>query len=127
MPSTSLPSISDTADRTARLRRLQVLADWLDSRWRIPGTPWRIGLDGIASIVPVAGDTLTAVIAAWIVLEAKQFGVPPSTLARMAWNVGLDWAVGSIPIAGTVFDIGWKANNKNLKLLLRHLEEVKAP
>lgn len=106
-----------------RIRRLRRLADWLDSRWTIPGTGIRIGLDGIASIVPVVGDSVTGVVSAWMVLEAARLGVPRATLARMAWNVGLDWTVGSIPVAGTLFDIGWKANNRNLALILRHLEQ----
>ncbi|HYD29402.1 MAG TPA: DUF4112 domain-containing protein [Azospirillaceae bacterium] len=121
MPSTSS---LNTADAVARLRRLRRLADLLDSRWGIPGTPWRIGVDGLASLIPVVGDTATAVFSAWIVLEARRLGAPPSLLARMAMNVGLDWAVGSIPVAGTIFDVAWKANAKNVDLLIRHLEET---
>jgi hypothetical protein len=29
--------------------------------------------------------------------------------------------VGAIPIAGDIFDIGWKANRRNYKLLTRHM------
>jgi hypothetical protein len=43
-------------------------------------------------------------------------------LLRMAGNAGLDWAVGSIPVLGTIFDIGFKANTRNVNLLRRHLE-----
>lgn len=106
----------------ARLQRLKLIADWLDTRWRIPGTPIRIGVDGLASIVPGIGDSLTGIVAAYIVLEARRFGLPTSTVARMAANVGLDWVIGSIPVIGTLFDIGYKANRKNITLLLRHLE-----
>jgi hypothetical protein len=110
-----------------RLLRLQRLADLLDSRWRIPGTRWRFGLDGVASIVPVAGDTLTAVFSAYIVWQAASFGVPKPLLARMVANVGLDWLVGSLPVAGTVVDIAFKANRRNLDLLTRHLERRYTP
>lgn len=106
-------------DRLARLQRLSTL---LDSRWGIPGTRWRIGLDGIASIVPGIGDTLTAVISLYIVWQAASFGMPGSLIARMLANVGLDWAVGSIPVLGTVFDVAFKANRRNIDLLTRHLE-----
>lgn len=106
-----------------RLLQLQRLADLLDSRWRIPGTRWRFGLDGAASVVPVVGDTLTAGFSAYIIWQAASFGVPKSLLARMIANAGLDWAVGSIPVLGTVFDVAFKANRRNLALLTRHLEQ----
>jgi|SRR3954447_18794782 hypothetical protein len=109
-------------DHDALLAHLERLADLLDSRWRIPGTRIPIGIDGIASIFPVVGDSATGVIAAYLVFQAARFGVPKSVLLRMAGNVGLDWAVGSIPVLGTVFDIGFKANRRNMNLLRRHLE-----
>ncbi|WP_029007769.1 DUF4112 domain-containing protein [Azospirillum halopraeferens] len=121
MPSTSSSSSSDS-DRE-RLERLRRLAWWLDSRWRIPGIPIPIGLDGIASIVPVVGDTATAIVSAYIVREAMRFGLPRSLVIRMMANVGIDWAVGSIPVLGTLFDVAFKANRRNVDLLHRHLEE----
>ena len=106
----------------AQIARLRDLSNLLDSKWRFPGTEFRFGVDGIASIVPGVGDTLTGVIAAYIVWQAHQMGVPRRTLARMVWNVGLDWAVGSIPVLGTIFDFAFKANNRNMALLNRHLD-----
>lgn len=120
MPSMS-SSNSSESDR-ARLERLRALANLLDSRWRIPGTRIPIGLDGIASIVPVVGDSATAIVSVYMIVEALRFGLPASVIARMAANVGLDWAVGSIPVLGTVFDIAFKANRRNIDLLHRHLE-----
>ncbi len=105
-----------------RLQRLERLADLLDTRWRIPGIGFPICLDGIASIVPGIGDTATGIVAAYIVWEARKMGVPNSLLLRMLGNVGVDWAVGSIPVVGTVFDIAFKANRRNMILLRRHLE-----
>ena len=121
MPSTSSSRSSDV-DRE-RLERLRRLAALLDSRWRIPGTRIPIGLDGIASIVPVVGDSATAIVSAYIVYEAMRFGLPKALIARMAANVGLDWLVGSVPVLGTLFDIAFKANRRNVDLLHRHLEE----
>lgn len=106
-----------------RLERLRRLTRLMDSRWRIPGTRIPIGLDGIASIAPVVGDSATALVSAYIVWEAARFGIPKSLVARMIGNVGLDWAVGSIPVLGTIFDIAFKANRRNLDLLHEHLEE----
>jgi hypothetical protein len=35
----------------------------------------------------------------------------------MLFNVGLDTVVGSVPIVGDLFDAGWKANVRNIRLL----------
>ncbi|HYG86496.1 MAG TPA: DUF4112 domain-containing protein [Azospirillum sp.] len=106
-----------------RLERLHRLTWWLDTRWTIPGTRIGVGLDGIASLVPVAGDTLTALVSLHIINEASHFGVPKSLIARMLGNVALDWLLGSVPVIGTIFDIGFKSNVRNLRLLHRHLNE----
>jgi hypothetical protein len=111
------------APDAARLMRLTRMADALDSRWRIPGTGVRFGWDGVASVVPGVGDTVTAVFAGWMVLEAARMGAPAPLLARMAANVAVDWAVGSVPVLGTVFDVLFKANRRNLDLLTRHFAE----
>src|SRR5262245_53789293 len=96
------------------------LADLLDTRWRIPGTNWRFGIDPLASLFPVVGDVVTGLIGLYILEAAKRAGVPKRTLARMVWNLVADTALGSIPVVGTVFDVVFKANQKNLRLLERH-------
>lgn len=110
------------ARRERRLARLRSLAGWLDDRFRVPGTGWRFGLDGLLGLVPGIGDAITAVLAAYIVVEARRLGAPWGLLARMAANVGIDLAVGTVPVVGDVFDLGWKANRRNVALLTRHLE-----
>ncbi|WP_083897040.1 DUF4112 domain-containing protein [Azospirillum sp. B506] len=106
-----------------RLERLRRLARLMDTRWRIPFTRIPVGLDGIASLVPVAGDTATAIVSAYIIMEAARFDLPKVLVARMVFNVLLDWAGGSVPVLGTVFDIAFKANRMNLNLLHEHLEK----
>lgn len=106
-----------------RLERLRRLTRLMDTRWRIPGTRIPVGLDGIASLFPVVGDTATAAVSAYIILEATRFGIPKSLVARMVANVLLDWAGGSVPVVGTIFDIAFKANRMNLDLLHKHLED----
>lgn len=105
-----------------RIENLDRLATLLDTRWGIPGTPFSFGIDGAASLIPVVGDGATAIISAYIVYRAARLGAPRAVLLRMAANVGLDFAVGSIPVLGTVFDVFFKANKRNVTLLRRHLE-----
>jgi hypothetical protein len=114
--------MAPTSRDAERFERLERLADLLDTRWRIPGTRIPIGVDGIASIVPGVGDTATAVISAYILWEARKLEIPAGVMLRMIGNVGLDWAVGSIPVLGTLFDIGFKANRRNIHLMRRHME-----
>lgn len=115
------------ADRRRRLARLQTVAYWLDDRFRLPGTNIRIGLDGLAGLVPGVGDTATTAVAGWIILEAWRLGMPRRDLVAMAGNVGVDWAIGLVPLVGDVFDVGFKANRRNIRRILRHFgEEVMA-
>lgn len=108
-----------------RLRRLAYL---LDDRFAIPGTRYRIGLDGLIGLVPGIGDGVTTLLALYIVLEARRLGLPLSKLGRMGINVGLDAVLGAVPLVGDLFDVAWKSNRRNLALLLDHLEaESEAP
>ncbi|WGH77931.1 DUF4112 domain-containing protein [Jannaschia ovalis] len=108
------------ADHAARLARLERLAVQLDSRFRLPGTRIRFGWDSIIGLVPGVGDVATLVPAAWIWLEAHRMGAPAGLKARMALNTGVDWILGSIPVVGDLFDVGIKANRRNVALLRAH-------
>ncbi len=116
---TASPAVDIDLNRLERLRRLTRL---MDTRWRIPCTRIPIGLDGIAGLVPVVGGTATAVVSAYIIMEAARFDLPKILVARMIGNLVLDWAGGSVPVAGAIFDIAFKANRRNLDLLHEHLE-----
>ena len=105
-------------DRT--LHGIEIL---LDEAFRIPGTGFRFGLDGIIGLVPGLGDVLAGLLSLIIPLAAWIRGVPYITLVRMAANLGIGVLVGSIPLFGDIFDIAWKANRRNYRLLCRHLGE----
>jgi hypothetical protein len=97
----------------------RVLDDWL----RIPGTQIRFGLDGIVGLIPGIGDILGGLASLIILVAAWVRGVPYIALTRMVANVAISVLVGAIPIAGDIFDIGWKANRRNYRLLTRHLAQ----
>jgi hypothetical protein len=111
------------------LQRVARLAYWLDDRFRIPGTRRRIGVDGLLGLIPGIGDTATALVASYIVLEAARLGAPKTLLARMIANVGVDYVVGLVPLVGDLADLGWKANRRNARMLRDHLiaRRVDAP
>ncbi len=108
-----------TAKAIAELDRL---ARILDSNWKIPGTSIRFGVDAVAGFLPGIGDAATGLVSAYIVLRARNHGASGGLLARMLGNVALDTVVGSVPILGSIFDVYYKANNRNIRLLQRHLE-----
>jgi hypothetical protein len=111
------------AQRGAALARLDGLATFLDAEWRIPGTKIRFGLDPVISLVPVAGDLAGGLMAAYVIHQAARHGAPRRLILQMMMNVGIDVVFGSVPIAGTVFDVLFKASKRNVRLLRKHLEE----
>jgi hypothetical protein len=109
------------------LRRLDRLARLLDEAFRIPGTRFRIGIDGLIGMAPGVGDLVTAAIALYPVIEAARLGVPNRVLARMLVNVGIDTGLGAVPVVGDIFDIAFKSNRRNIDLLRKHLREQGRP
>lgn len=106
--------------KDSELQKLDWLANLMDTQFRIPGVPVPVGLDGIIGLIPGIGDTLSLGVAGYIINKARPH-VTPHILAKMIWNVFIDWAIGIIPFFGDVFDIGWKANRKNVDLLKAHI------
>ncbi len=96
---------------------IENLAHYLDGLFRIPGTSWRFGLDGLIGLVPNVGDTLTSFASFYILIAGVRYGVPKITLLRMAFNIGIDYVVGSIPFLGDAFDFFWKSNRRNVDLI----------
>lgn len=102
------------------LDRLRAIATVLDDAIRVPGTNVRFGLDALLGLLPGAGDAVTGVVAAYSIVLAARFGAPPVIIARMALNVLVDVATGTIPVLGDIFDVGWKSNRKNVRLLEKY-------
>lgn len=104
------------------LLKLEQLADLMDNRFTLPGTDIRIGLDGLLGLIPGIGDTLSMAVSGYIIHKAREAGMHPLLTSRMVWNVFIDWLIGLVPFFGDIFDIGWKANRKNIALLKEHLK-----
>lgn len=110
-----------SASETAALRRVRSLSTLLDSAIRIPGTNYRVGLDPILGVLPVAGDAVAAALSLYPVAEAYRLGAPKRTLLWMLGLVAVDAVIGSVPLVGGVFDALWKANEWNRRTLERHV------
>jgi Domain of unknown function (DUF4112) len=105
----------------AALERLEWLAHLLDTAVAVPGTSIRLGADAAIGLVPGVGDLITTLLSSYIVYEAHRLGAPKWLIARMIGNVVLDTTLGAIPLAGDVFDVMWRANRRNVRLLREHL------
>jgi hypothetical protein len=110
--------------RKERLERLDALAALMDSAIAIPGTNIRFGADALVGLIPGIGDLVTAGVASLIILEARRMGAPTHVVARMIGNVALDALVGAIPVVGDLFDVAFRANLRNMRLLRKHFDNL---
>lgn len=108
------------------LARLDALAKILDDQFRIPGTSIRFGLDGIIGLVPYLGDIAGFVVSGILLRTMIQRGAGPLLMLRMMGNFVFDAVMGVIPIAGDIFDFGYKANRRNVNLLKQYYADGKA-
>ena len=115
------PSRQPLEAQTSTIRRLRRFSYLLDDVIRIPGTPFRFGIDPLLDLLPIGGDFLGTALSVYMVVEASRLGVPRATLVQMVSNILLDTVIGTVPVLGTVADATWKANSKNLELLEEQL------
>jgi hypothetical protein len=114
----------DQPSRRASLERLDRLSRVLDVAFAflVPGTNIRFGVEAILRLFPGFGDIAASALSCWLLYEAYRLGVPRTLLSRMVFNVAVEGLVGAVPVAGDLFDIGWRANRRNVRLLHEHFE-----
>lgn len=122
-PAPSDPHPPQVDRRWADVRQL---ADLFDSRFRIPGTRQTFGVDAVLGLVPGIGDVVGLAAGGVVITNAVRLGARGWTLVQMLVNVVLDATIGSVPVAGTVFDVFYKANNRNVALLEEHVRDARA-
>lgn len=91
------------------------LAKLLDSQFSIGSI--RIGLDSVIGLLPIAGDSLAFLMSSYIVLTAFKLNLPFRVKLKMIWNLLMDYFIGIIPLLGDIFDLSYKANLRNVRLL----------
>ena len=117
--SAALTSSSPAAVR----RRIEALEHLLEGLFTIPGTNQKVGLDVILDLIPVGGSAVAAIMGSYIAWEARNLGMPKSTIVRMAGNIGVDALLGAIPFIGAVPDFFFRSNTRNVKLIKRYLDK----
>lgn len=106
---------------TQEMNDVRALAEFMDAKFRLPGGI-RIGWDGILGFIPGVGDLITNFFSAYILVRAASLGVSAPILLRMGGNVLVDNLIDVVPIFGNIFDIFWKANLRNTRLLEQSLQ-----
>ena len=115
-PEVLRPCVISNESTDSKLEHLQRLANLMDTAFEVPGTSIRFGLDALIGLVPGLGDTVTSLVALYIVASASRLGVGRATLIRMISNVAIDWFLGLVPFLGDLFDVYWKANQSNVAI-----------
>lgn len=118
------PADAGTPQVDRRWADVRHLADLLDSRFRIPGTQQTFGMDAVLGLIPGIGDVVGLAAGGVVVTNAVRLGARGWTLVQMLVNIVLDATIGSVPVAGTVFDVVYKANNRNVALLEAHVRDA---
>jgi hypothetical protein len=104
---------------------VEQLSKLMDSRFVIPGTNIRFGVDPILSLLPVFGDLVTFIVSGMLIYTMRNHGASRNVAIKMILNATLDAVMGAIPLVGTIFDVFYKANDRNVKLLKEHYYEGK--
>jgi hypothetical protein len=119
-PNTHLP-----ARDIRELKWIEGVINVMDNRFRVPGTNIRFGLDPIIGLFPIVGEAVTFSISSILILSMVKYGVSRKVIIKMVGNVMIDAVVGSVPLIGDLFDVAYKANQRNYKLLKEHQLEGK--
>ena len=85
----------------ATLRHLDGLAKLMDAQFKVPGTNIRFGLDAIIGLIPGIGDVAGLMVSGYMIIILASNG------------------------ASGLFDIAFKSNQRNMKLVHQHYLEGK--
>ena len=104
------------------LVRARQIAELLDTKFELAGV--RFGLEGILGLVPVVGDTLGTLAGVYPIWIANRHKLGKSVQAKMAANLLVEWGGGLIPWVGDFFDVAFKANIRNYRLLEKAVADL---
>lgn len=101
-----------------RIKAAKIFAVLLDSQFNIAGV--KFGLDPIINLIPWVGDVIGVLLSLFILHTAYKVGVSKADMSKMILNIAFDFLVGFIPFVGVIFDVVYKANIRNIKILEKY-------
>lgn len=108
-----------------QLESLKKYVELLESKFTIPGTRFKFGIDPILNFIPGLGSYSGLILGLIFIFLAHGKGVSGKVKVLMFKNLMIDHLLGSLPIAGYVTDFFYKSNVKNMRLLEEHFMEEK--
>ncbi|MFO7926831.1 DUF4112 domain-containing protein [Natronomonas sp.] len=99
--------------------RARATARLMDNAVRIPVIDYRVGIDPVLTLVPVAGNVIATLISLYVVFEGWRAGAGPLAVGLMLGIIAVDAVIGFVPIAGPFLDTAWKANAWNVRIIER--------
>ena len=103
------------------LALLDLVSFVMDRLVEVPGTKVRVGLNTLLLLLPIVGDAFSSAISAAILtVGLSVFRVPRIVAVRMMTNSLIDASIGWIPVLGDVFNLWFKADTRNVRLLIEY-------
>jgi hypothetical protein len=109
--------VSPDYDFSTPKGRAKATARLMDDAIRIPVIDYRVGIDPILTLLPIAGDVVAALISLYVVFEGWRAGAGPLAVALMLGIATVDAALGFVPLVGPLLDTVWKANSWNVWII----------
>jgi hypothetical protein len=104
-----------------RLVRLKQLTENLDESFTIPGTNVKFGIDALIGLIPGGGDIIGGLFSLYILRTAIKMKLPKKAVLSIIFNITLDTTIGIVPIVGDIFDIFWKSNKRNMRIIEKYI------
>jgi hypothetical protein len=107
---------------TTPVELLDFVSFLMDRAFVVPGTDVRFGLNAIFLALPILGDIIPGLVSLGILaIGLHSYRVPRIVAARMVLNSLLDISIGWIPVVGDLFDLWFKADTRNVRLLQQYI------
>jgi hypothetical protein len=104
--------------RQDTIELLDLVSFLMDRCVTLPGTQVKVGLNAVLLLLPVLGDIIPALVSFGILaIGLGHNRVPRIVAVRMVLNSLLDVSLGWIPVLGDLFDVYFKADTRNVRLL----------
>lgn len=127
MNTEDIPELGPYEDEySPHLRRIEKLAHLFDARFSISDTKIRFGWDGLIGLLPAVGDPLPLLPQLYLLFEAIRLKLGWRTVLKILLNVAIDCLVGTTPVFGDVFDIAFKSELRNAKLVAESIRQKRA-
>ena len=104
-----------------KLTRLRQLSENLDESFTIPGTNIKFGIDALIGLVPGGGDLIGSLFSLYLLRTAIKMKLPKSAIISIMFNIIIDTTIGIVPVIGDIFDIFWKSNKRNMRIIEKNL------